>query len=205
MRSVRRHVLLLGIAAGVLCAAAGVLCASCAGTPAAPGPSGCTDLQTPGVYPELERLVPASVGGTAVARLESGRSCSDQALGSLAKSGVRELQFAGAVARFSPQDSTGITLSVYRAPGLTIDLLADAFATGAGTSRSVSGVHAARTVIGGRPGIRIDAIAAGQAETVFVWPSGEPETFDAVIAIGAGEDEILAAVQAFEPAPPSPS
>jgi hypothetical protein len=198
MVSVRRRIVLLGVAAGMLSTA-------CAGTPASSSAGACADLQTPGVFPELERLVPRSVGDTAVTRLESGRSCSDQALGSLAGAGIHELRFAGAVVRFSLDDSTGVTVSVYRAPGLTIDLLADVFANGAGTSRSVSGVHAARSVIGGRAGVRIDAIAAGQDETVFVWPSAEPETFDAVIAIGAREGEIVTAVQAFAPGLPAPS
>lgn len=81
--------------------AAAVLVAAC-GTAAAPagplGPCGAdkADATSIGGFPELERLVPTALEGRAPDVVNSGRSCSDKALGSLVTHGVHELRFGGA-------------------------------------------------------------------------------------------------------------
>jgi len=199
MRQPKRAVRLVLLGVAVV-----FLIAGCQSTgEAKPDPSslcrGADQQRYPGFYPDLERMVPASAGGNSLSDLISGRYCSERTLGSLLKAGVLELRFAGATWWLSGDQSKGVAMSVYQAPGLTLDALADSFAVGAGQSRTVSGVKAQKTTLGGHAGIRVDVVAGGNPETVFIWPAAAPETFNGVLAIGASEEQIATAVEAFKP------
>ncbi|MGI8703304.1 MAG: hypothetical protein ACR2JZ_02185 [Candidatus Limnocylindrales bacterium] len=173
---------------------------ACQGTPpssAAPEEAcnGADEQRAPGFYADLEALVPTKLGGSAPTGLESGRYCSRRTLGSLLDAGVPELRFAGASQ--SAGFRRGVSVAVFRAPGLTLDALADSFATGADSARRVSEVHAEKLSVAGRPAIRIDAVERGQPQTVVLWPAAPRDTFNAVIAVGSDEAAIAAGIDAF--------
>lgn len=63
-----------------------------------------------GGFPELEALVPRSLEGRAPDTVNSGRSCSDKALGRLTSHGIRELRYAGATWNQGRSDATVIAV-----------------------------------------------------------------------------------------------
>ena len=186
----------LAMLAAVLVIAGG--CGSAAPTPP-PDPAapcaGADEQRAPGFYPDLEALLPTKVAGAAPATRDSGRYCSAETLGSLLEAGIAELRFAGAA--WPGEGETGIALVVYRAPGLTVDAVADSFAVGAGTARGVTQVHAAERDVAGRRGIAITAVSGKRPQTVIIWPAAAPGTVNVVIGSGQGEDRMDAAVSAF--------
>lgn len=89
--------------------------AACGAPPMASGPLGpCTadraDAMSIGGFPELEALVPRSLGGVAPDVVNSGRSCSERALGSLADHGIGELRYAGATWNQGRSDATVVAV-----------------------------------------------------------------------------------------------
>ncbi len=169
---------------------------------ASPNPStacnGADEQSYAGFYPTLEQLLPKQVGSQPLQQVRSGRYCSARTLGSLAKVGIHELQFAGGALPDPKNKAAGLGLVVYRAPGMTLDQLADAQANGAGGTQDASGIVARRATISGRSGIRIDVSVQAGAEMIFVWPEGSPGVYDAVTGVSASESQIDAAVAAFD-------
>ncbi len=86
--------------------------AGCGATPLASGPLGpCgDDAKSIGGYPELEATVPRMLEGKAPDTVNSGRSCSPVALGSLTTHGIHELRFAGATWSHGGADATVIAV-----------------------------------------------------------------------------------------------
>ncbi len=181
------------------------------GAGASPNPAsacnGADEQSYAGFYPDLERLLPTHVGSQALQQVRSGRYCSSNTLGSLVSVGIHELQFAGGALPDPKNRASGVGLVVYRATGMTLNQLADAQANGAGGTQDASGIVAQRTTIAGRTGIRIDVSVQAGPEMIFVWPEGQPGTYDAVTGVGATEAQISAAVAAFASTqgPPAPS
>ena len=165
-------------------------------TPDAAAPcAGADEQRAPGFDPELEALIPATIEGVAPSSLDSGRYCSPKALGLLAEAGVGEVRFAGAT--WPGDDASGLAVVIYRAPGLTLDAMADAFARGADDARSVNQVHAQAVEVAGRPAVRIDAAMRDDQQTVYLWPNVEPETINAVIGSGVDQARLDAALEAM--------
>ena len=75
-----------------------VSAAGCGGAAETFDPAGpcVVDGRVPGAYPELEARLPGSLDGNAPGNVDSGRNCSDGALGSLISHDVDEIRFAGA-------------------------------------------------------------------------------------------------------------
>jgi hypothetical protein len=163
--------------------------------PAAPC-AGLDEQRRASFYPDLEALLPTLLEGRAPATLDSGRYCSAKTLGSLAGAGVSELHFAGAT---WPETGgqEGIALVVYRAPQLTIDAVADSFASGAGAARGVNQVHAQAIEIGGGPGVLITAVAGDRPQIVVIRTRAEPDTVAVVIGSGVSQARVVAAAEAF--------
>src|SRR5262245_54738846 len=95
-----------------------VLLAGCAAAPAASfDPTGtCTaDGSAEGAYPELEALIPQQYHGADPERLDSGRNCTPENLGSLATAGIKEVRFAGGTWTFG---EPAVVLATFTAPGL---------------------------------------------------------------------------------------
>jgi hypothetical protein len=181
-RSVIGPALLLVIVAIVAVGCSGIGQASL--DPGAPC-GGRDEERAPGFHADLEALVPETLDGAAPVQRDSGRYCSERSLGVLADAGHESLDFAGAT--WPGTDESGLAIVAYRAPGLTLDQLADAFARGADDARSVNQVHAQPTEVAGRPAVRIDAVMRRTPQTVVIWPAAAVETF--VVVIGSGVDE----------------
>ena len=81
------------------------------------GPCG-DDARAAGGFVELEQLLPRRLGagGAAPDRVDSGRSCSDAALGTLKQHGVTEMRFAGATWN-GASASEGTVIAVLATPG----------------------------------------------------------------------------------------
>jgi hypothetical protein len=167
-----------------------VLVAGCGGIgqasldPSAPC-AGRDEERAPGFHADLEALLPETLDGVAPVQRDSGRYCSERALGVLADAGHASVDFAGAT--WPGADESGVAIVAYRAPGLTLDQLADAFARGADDARSVNQVHAVPTEVAGRPAVRIDAVMRRTPQSVVIWPAAAGETF--VVVIGSGIDD----------------
>ena len=86
--------------------------AGCGRTPEPSGPLGpCgEDAKSVGGYPEMEAVVPRLLDGKAPDTVNSGRSCSPTALGSLTTHGIHELRFAGATWSHGGADATVIAV-----------------------------------------------------------------------------------------------
>ena len=173
---------------------------SAVGTGGTPDPSapcaGADDQRAAGFDPELEALVPRSIDGVAPSQLDSGRYCSAKALGTLVDAGFTQVRFAGAT---WPGDAgSGVAIVVYRAPGLTLDAMADTFAKGADDARSVNQVHAQAVQVAGRPAVRIDAAMRDDQQTVYLWPASETDTVNVVIGSKVDQARLDAALAAMD-------
>ena len=169
--------------------------------------NGADEQSQAGFYPELEALLPTAVPPPspspdatpeALATLgppQSGRFCSTATLGTLVDDGVTELHFAGSL--WPTGDAQGISLAVYRATGLTADLLADSFTAAASKASAVAQISTQPLTVVGRHGVRISVNNQDQLQTVVFWGSATPDTVNAVIAADPSEARLQAAIAAF--------
>ena len=162
----RRH-------AAVLVAVIAAFAIAVAGCAASFDPEGpCTaDGRTPGAYPSLEALVPRDFGGQAPTRVDSGRNCTERALGSLVRHGIDELRFAGAT--WETGTSSGVTLAVLEAPELKADWVHEFYRLGAESARNTESVDAGPFDIAGKPGFRVDTLNGESYQTVIDWQDGD--------------------------------
>jgi hypothetical protein len=157
--------------------------------------AGADEQRAPGLDPELEALIPPTIEGIAPSTLDSGRYCSAKALGLLAEDGFEQVRFAGAT--WPADDASGLAVVIYRAPGLTLDAMADTFARGADDARSVNQVHAQATEIAGRRAVRIDAAMRDDPQTVYLWLAATSDTVNVIIGSGVDQARLDAAVEAM--------
>jgi len=172
--------------------AATLLVAACTGSTPPPSfdpgaPCGGADRQEmKGAYPDLEARIPLQLDGQAADSRDSGRFCSKATLGTLWDAGIRESQFGGGIWAIDPAGGTslaGLQLSVFRAPGLTAQLLAV--------------VSATNEQINGRPGYRINLLNGDSHQAIVVWPSRDGAVVQVVIAADVGESKVQAAIAAL--------
>ena len=154
-----------------------------------------TDGQRPGVYPDLEARIPASLLGQAPVTLDSGRHCTTDALGSLAAAGIRELRFAGGTWSFGAERSAA--LAVFTAPGLTADDMAEFYLAGASSASRTELLAGTAVTLAGRPGHRLDTQTGDRMQTVEVWPSATGDMVNVVISNDLPDARIADAVAAF--------
>ncbi len=174
-----------------------VVLVGCAGTSTASfEPTGaCSgDGATPGAYPELESLIPTTYHDASPERLDSGRNCTPENLGSLAGAGIDEVRFAGGTWNFG---EPAVVLAVFTAPGLTADLLADYYANSAGLANRTEIVGQSSPTIAGRQGRRLDTRTGERQQTVVVWPAAEPDRVNVVISHDMPDARISEAIDAF--------
>ncbi len=173
------------------------LLAACAGGAAASfDPTGpCKgDGSAPGAYPALEALIPTKYHDAAPERLDSGRNCSPENLGSLAAAGITEVDFAGGTWTFG---DPAVVLAVFTAPGLTADLLADFYANSASANGRTQIVGQSSPTIAGRQGRRLDTKTGDREQTVVVWPSATADRVNVVITHDMPEPRITEGIDAF--------
>jgi hypothetical protein len=158
--------------------------------------SACTsDGQMAGAYPDLEARIPTSYEGRGPDRLDSGRHCTETALGSLAAAGFAEVRFAGGTWDFGGQRAAALV--VFQAQGLTADKIAEFYADSADAAERTQVTGATRPTLAGRPGFRLDTTTGSRTQTVMTWPAADPDVVNVVITNDLPDPKIDAAVEAF--------
>jgi hypothetical protein len=190
------HLILLlrfGVLALVLLVLAG-----CSAAPAASfDPTGpCSgDGSAPGAYPDLEAVVPRAYEERAPDRLDSGRNCSAENLGSLAAEGIDEIRFAGGTWEFG--SDIAAVLAVFDADGLTVDTMADWWVSTAGDSSRTQILGNGDVEIAGRDVRRLDTKTGERLQSVLVWKGRQPDQVYVVLTHNLPDPKIEAAVAAF--------
>lgn len=138
------------------------------------GPCG-DDAKTPGGFVELEQLLPRTLGagGRAPDRVDSGRSCSDVALGTLKGHGVTELRFAGATWNGS-SSSEGTVIAVLATPSWVPALdqawVEEFYEAGARAGKKTDNVETSRPTLGTvGPVFWLDTINDLSLQSVVTW------------------------------------
>jgi hypothetical protein len=167
---------------------AGLALVACGSSGATFDPSSpCTsDGRRAGAYPELEALIPRTLDGRGPNTVDSGRSCTDAALGTLRSHGVSEVRFAGGV--WERGKSSGATLAVFESPQqLTPAWLGEFYEAGARAGRHTENVETKPVTIDGQAGFRLDTLNDDSFQTVIVWPRGARV---AVVLVGSSVREV---------------
>jgi hypothetical protein len=156
------------------------LLAACAAAPPFEPSGPCSgDGQQPGAYPELEALLPSTFEDRAPDRVDSGRSCTEASLANLARRGVEELRFAGALWELG--ERSGVTMAIFTAPGLEETWMAEFYEVGARNARKTENIQTGRLRVGDREAFRLDTLNAESFQTVVVWERREGEVVQAVL------------------------
>ena len=135
------------------------------------GPCG-EDARGAGAYPELEQLVPPDLEGRPPDQVDSGRSCSQQALGTLASHGIGELRYAGA--RWTEGGSNATVIAVFTTPRdqplPQEGWVEEFYESGARTSSKAENIETSRPTIGTAGEVwRLDTLNDLSLQTVVVW------------------------------------
>ena len=171
--SVRPFRLLLRVVMALILGSGAV---ACGGSVATFGPAGAcaADGRAPGAYPELEASLPASLDGEAPEALDSGRNCSDGALGSLISHDLHEVRFAGAT--WDRGGGSGVSSVVFASAAGTLPAawIAEFYEIGARTAKRTENIEATRPKF---PGVseawRLDTLNDLSLQTVVTWQAGD--------------------------------
>jgi hypothetical protein len=177
------------------------------------GPCG-DDARAPGGYAELEVLLPSALGPDArpPTRVDSGRSCSDVALGTLKSHGITELRFAGATWN-GEGSSEGTVIAVFAVPGWVPPLqeawVEEFYESGAQAGKKTDNIETSRPTIEPAGEVfRLDTLNDLSLQTVVTWE--QDGTFHVVIVatdVAPGKDRadhdarVVEAVVAASPVP----
>jgi hypothetical protein len=149
--------------------------------------SACTtDVRQSGAYPELEARIPATFRGAAPDRLDSGRNCTADNLGTLRDDGITEVRFAGGL--WQQGAESGTTLAVFEGAGLTAEAMGHFYEVGAAGGRKTSDIQSRAESIQGRDGWRIDLVNNDQLQTIVAWPSADGAAIQVVLVGTAARD-----------------
>lgn len=181
--SVRWRVLALAIASAVLAG-----CGQAAGSFSPSGP--CTvDGRAAGAYPDLEALVPHEIGGRP-ATVDSGRNCSDKALGTLTSHQVHEVRFAGAT--LDEGHGNGTVVAVFEAapgqPALAADWIDELYLAGALQSGKTDNTTTSHPTMADAGVVyRLDTLNDLSQQTVVVLPD-PTQVRVVIVATAVGPD-----------------
>ena len=158
-----------------------ILVAACSAGGASFDPNAActTDGQREGAYPELESALPSTFRGAEPVRRDSGRNCTDAALGTLMGRGVEELRFAGAL--WETGRRSCVTVAVFQAPGLTADLLREFYEAGARGARKTTNVTVRTIKVDGVKGHRLDTLNDESYQSILVFDDDTPDMVRAVL------------------------
>jgi len=176
---VSRALRLLGLALAV------ALPSACGTPTASVGPLGACgdDARGAGAYPDLEGRLPTSLNGRAPDLVDSGRSCSAQALATYASHGIREIRYAGATWTEGAQDGTVIAVFVSGPdqPPLDQTWVQEFYESGARASTKTENIEITMPQLpeGGRYW-RLETLNDLSLQTVAVW-GGDPGIVHVVI------------------------
>lgn len=148
--------------------------AGCAPTPAFDPAGPCeTDGRRPGAYPDLEAGLPGTFEGRPPDSLDSGRSCTEAALGALVSHDVDELRFAGVT--WDLGGGRGVSIAVLDRPSgeLPVAWVEEFYETGARTARKTENIETSRPNLpAGGLAYRLDTLNDLSFQTVVVWADG---------------------------------
>jgi hypothetical protein len=156
-----------------------------------------TDGRQPGAYPDLEALLPTEYRGKAPDNVDSGRSCTAGALGTLADDGIDGVRFAGAT--WDLGAATALTVAVFQADGLTPAAMIDFYQAGASGNSKIEKQVTSAITVAGRPGQRLDALHSdGTGQTIVAWPSATGQgRVMVLLASDLGDANVLDALEGF--------
>jgi hypothetical protein len=155
-----------------------------------------TDGRMAGAYPELEALLPTAYDGKAPTTVDSGRSCTTAALGTLADAGVKGVRFAGAT--WSLGASSGLTVAVFDGAGLDPAKMLDFYAVPARTASHTDTFRTLDTIVGGQPAKRLEVLNKDETtNTIVVWPAGVDGRVRVLLASDVGDAKVAAALDTF--------
>jgi len=165
---------LAAVAIAVVAALAATLTA-CGGG-ASFDPSGPCDVdgRTAGAYPDLEARLPTSLEGSAPTTVDSGRNCSESALGALVAHRVSAVYFAGAT--WDLGGGTGVTSAIFttRDAQLPAAWIAEFYEIGARTAKRTENIDASRpTFPGTGEAWRLDTLNDLSLQSVVTWQDGD--------------------------------
>jgi hypothetical protein len=174
---------------GLILLAAGVALAGCGGSSAsfsATGPC-VADGRAPGAYPELEARLPRSLGGIGPAigtgsatadilptTVDSGRNCSEAALGTLWSHGVTEVRFAGAT--WDDGEGNARVSALFATPpggpALEKSWIEEFYESGARASNKTENIEVTHPTIDPAGEVfRLDTLNDLSLQTVVIWPA----------------------------------
>jgi hypothetical protein len=169
----RRHGLALALCAAILVTA----CGAPSVATGALGPCGVdkADATSIGGFPELEALVPSSLHDAAPNVVNSGRSCSDKALGSLTSHGIHELRYAGATWNQGRSDATVVAVLATPPdqPLIQQTWVEEFYTAGAVAATKTDNVTTTRPTIEPVGQVfRLDALNDLSLQTIVTWNDG---------------------------------
>jgi len=170
----------------LLALALAVVVPSACGSPTSSvGPLGACgdDARGAGAYPDLEQRLPTTLDGRAPDLLDSGRSCSAQALATYARHGIKEVRYAGATWTEGAQDGTVIATFVSGPdqPQMDQSWVQEFYESGARASTKTENIEITMPQLpeGGRYW-RLETLNDLSLQTVAVW-GGDPGIVHVVI------------------------
>ena len=132
-----------------------------------------SDGKVPGAYRELEARLPTTFDGKAPTSVDSGRHCSETALGSLITHGAAGIEFAGA--SWDLGQGTGVSSALFSLPGhdLPAAWVAEFYEIGARTAKRTENITASRQEFAGTgAAYRLDTLNELSLQTVVTWQDG---------------------------------
>jgi hypothetical protein len=150
--------------------------AACAGPTATLDSAGpcVADGRAAGAYPDLEARLPLTLDGAAPDVRDSGRSCTEGALGALVSHDLDEVRFAGAT--WDLGGGEGVSSVVFAAAGPTLPAawIAEFYEIGARTAKRTENIEASRpTLDGAGETWRLDTLNGLSLQTVVTWQDAE--------------------------------
>jgi len=161
-----RRLVLLGLVFLVAACSSGSLTFNPAGPCAVDG-------RAPGAYPDLEARLPHDLDPVVPGTRDSGRHCSEAALGSLIAHDAEGVQFAGVA--WDLGHGNGASSVVFRLPGrdLPAAWIAEFYEIGARTAKRTEHIETSRPSFDGAGQTwRLDTLNGLSLQTVVTWQDG---------------------------------
>jgi hypothetical protein len=142
------------------------------------------DGRGPGVYPELEQMLPPDLGEVGATTVDSGRSCSDARLSTLKAHGVTDLRYAGAT--WTPEGGSTTVIAVFTTPSggppLESAWLAEFYEQGARASTKTENIEIGQPTYDQAGEVyQLNTLNDLSFQSVVVWPG---EGFVHVVIVG---------------------
>jgi len=170
----RRPRLPAAVVAAVVAAVAPLLLAACAFGPSFSTSGPClADGRAPGAYHDLEARIPRTIANRPATSVDSGRNCSDAALGTFVDHGVHEVRFAGAT--WDEGGGNGVSVAVLSLPdrALPVAWAEEFYQSGAEGGKHTGNIETSRpTYPEAGSTFRLDTLNDLSFQTVVVWADG---------------------------------